>query len=804
MSDNHRAAAAHAHGPPHGMNRDASFNPASSSAFVDALLNLLRCGDHEAAGRLLDDANPPVPAAQLAALAVGLMRRRRWAEAAWLFGRVAPREPAAEMKRRLCRNLAAIQTHRPVLYQQFTALPATNAVSIGATPSGRPTLLAKHADGSVGSLAGGPDPLAAAAKLREQLAAATPGGEPIGLCGLGDGYVLQALAQSPPKLFMDMEQAVFVLEPDAQVLVHALMIHDYAGPGGPIAGERFRWFVGQDWADQLASAAVDQPSIGLPGVTVRQGLDAARIQPRLAPLFAAVAEREAAAKRVVDDYYGSLAPAALVEAFGLSPSRRPRVLLLTTRFSTVLQYSTRDAAAAFERLGWQTRVLIEPAPSHRLHRHAIRLALAEFRPDLVFQIDHLRHEHGDLFPPQLPFACWAQDHLTNLTNPAAGAAVTSRDFVLVGMPTMYVNRYAYPRRQTLMLAKLARIPERPAKWESDGDDLVYVSTASAPPADVAAGIVAQFAGGSTARRRFVDGCCRRVTEHYARGGTYPAMHDYRVLVASVELELGAFQGDEATRRRLADVLFDRLGNVLYRQQALAWIARVAARRNLTLAIYGPGWDAHPQFAAFARGPVKYGPPLEELNRRSKINFALEPFFSVSHQRLVDGLVAGGFFLVRRHPKDTLIQQVSNFLAGRLPASVTTADEARKLMSPEDRLAFGALAERFAPLAEFADPVDFVRTSERACLVRPGEAEPLPDLGAISFSDEAELEARVTRFVNDGGLRAGLAARQRETMEARRSYETGIGRIVGEIGALLAEEAAGKAAESSREPLAPAA
>ena len=50
--------------------------------------------------------------------------------------------------------------------------------------------------------------------------------------------------------------------------------------------------------------------------------------------------------------------------------------------------------------------------------------LAEFKPDLVFQIDHLRYEHGDLFPPELPFVCWIQDHLANLRTPEADRPIT--------------------------------------------------------------------------------------------------------------------------------------------------------------------------------------------------------------------------------------------------------------------------------------------------------------------------------------------------------------------------------------------
>ena len=170
--------------------------PHNSAPIVsDALLGLLRCGDFAAAGRLLDDdATPSLEPDQLAALADGLMRRRRWAEAGWLFGRIRDGDQTTDMKRVLCGNLAAIQTHRPTLYQRLIALAASTDFAVGASPSGRPTVLARRPDGSVVSLSAGADPLAAATAAAAQLRQATPGGEPIGLCGLGDGYVLQTLA----------------------------------------------------------------------------------------------------------------------------------------------------------------------------------------------------------------------------------------------------------------------------------------------------------------------------------------------------------------------------------------------------------------------------------------------------------------------------------------------------------------------------------------------------------------------------------------------------------------------------------
>src|SRR3954451_8193923 len=90
-----------------------AFPPVNAAPMLDAL----RRGDLDAAGRALEAS--PVEAGQLLTLAEGLMRRRRWRDAAWVLGRVERRGPAAEMKRCLSANLAAMQHHRPALYEQL-------------------------------------------------------------------------------------------------------------------------------------------------------------------------------------------------------------------------------------------------------------------------------------------------------------------------------------------------------------------------------------------------------------------------------------------------------------------------------------------------------------------------------------------------------------------------------------------------------------------------------------------------------------------------------------------------------------
>src|SRR3712207_4022060 len=105
------------------------------------------------------------------------------------------------------------------------------------------------------------------------------------------------------------------------------------------------------------------------------------------------------------------------------------------------------------------------------------------------------------------------------------------------MPAMYVTRYGYPRRQTLALTKLTRLPKRPAAWRSDGgDDLVYVSTASQTPAEITGQLASQF---PQAVRQVMETCAARMVEHYARGGSLPTQYDVRLFVQQVERATGA-------------------------------------------------------------------------------------------------------------------------------------------------------------------------------------------------------------------------------------------------------------------------
>jgi hypothetical protein len=758
--------------------------PESPPTDLTPLAAALRAGAWPAAEALVAARAP----AAVRSLADSLIRCRRWRDAAWLLDRILHgRTLADDVKRNMARNFAALQRHRPAVYERVVDLPDDSRFGIAPAASGALTILAQRDDGSALSLAvAGADPAGGARHVVAQLEPHIRSGVQIGLCGVGDGHLLSQLSAARVERFLGMEQMLFLIEPEARLVLLCLMIHDLTGPNGPIEQPRVRWFVGPTWQGDLAAAVQADPFLGLPAVTVAQGPRGAEVRVAIEAMTSKVAEADRQQAAELATYYHLLGPADLADVMAGRADRRPRVLLLTTRFSTVLQYSTRDAARGFEEAGWDAQVLIEPSPAHRLFQPAIRRALHEFRPDLVLQIDHLRHEHGDLFPPGLPFACWIQDHLPNLMNPAAGARVGALDYVMTDAASTYRGNYGYPARQFIAMSKLTQAPAGAAPAGSDEivDDLSFVSNASRTPAAMLAATEQHFGGDAACRGLAVE-AGRRLIDLYDAGESLPNYVDIAELLRSVQSDLRLRVADESFHD-IAKWLCHPFNDALYRQQALRWSAAAANEFGLRFSLYGTGWDKHPDFAPFARGPVEYGESLRAMTRRTAINLQVVPYFCL-HQRLLDGLVAGGFFLVRSHPSDVAPQAMSSLLLQHFPESVRTLAAARAVAPPPVRDRFESLVRAcrrcLCPMGD-EDPIEMVRAWETAELLVPGAGAVLPGLQDVSFDSAAGVRSLIERFARDREARGALAVRQRESVAARLSYAAGMGRVGRTVAGLL--------------------
>jgi hypothetical protein len=276
---------------------------------------------------------------------------------------------------------------------------------------------------------------------------------------------------------------------------------------------------------------------------------------------------------------------------------------------------------------------------------------------------------------------------------------------------------------------------------------------------------------------------------YEIGECLPTQRSVRDVVQSAQQQCGILITDPTLLDGLVNLLWDRLNNQLYRHQALRWAADIANQNGLDFALYGRGWESHPELSKFARGVVLQGIDLENLVRRSKINLQLEPFACFTHPRLLSGIFAGGFFLIRDHPFNHQPQELLDFVDENLGPDIETVLDARAKVSSGKREALEKALARCSAMSEQADPIQMARNWQRAGLLQAGHLA-MADLSHATFSNSDDLREKVTRLLADENLRRTVGDSLRGDLESRLSYEAGLKRACKKIGDLLRTETCG--------------
>ena len=109
--------------------------------------------------------------------------------------------------------------------------------------------------------------------------------------------------------------------------------------------------------------------------------------------------------------------------------QKPRILFWTSRFTTALQYHTRDAMQAALRCGCETEMLIEPDGIHRIRESYAIKCIAQFKPDIIFCIDHFRIGKSYI-PKEVIWITWIQDDLPHILDKETPLKLRERDFIM--------------------------------------------------------------------------------------------------------------------------------------------------------------------------------------------------------------------------------------------------------------------------------------------------------------------------------------------------------------------------------------
>ncbi len=337
-----------------------------------------------------------------------------------------------------------------------------------------------------------------------------------------------------------------------------------------------------------------------------------------------------------------------------SASRPLRIALMTSRYTTVLQFVTRDLTEAFESLGHSCRVLCEARPGEELVSHGVAEDLLDFEPDFLFVIDHIRPEYQGLLPSGLPVVTWVLDELPALKDPKLIAQLGPLDLAygFNGAIERSFRELGYPHVGRLPFAvNSARyFPEPPAL---DAQGIAFTTH------------IGQF----DRDPQEAPGLNAKLLPRFAALPEIPLeMGKIRPLLSESLAELGrrVSPGEEQT------LLYYALQ--VARQYDRQHVAEQVLDSGLPLEVYGLGWDSLPRFAGRAHPSVTPGAALRRIYRQHRAVLHINRGCNI-HPRVLETLASGGLVIARWDPVDdepgeTLASFGEDLCLFRSPAELT--------------------------------------------------------------------------------------------------------------------------------------
>ncbi|MCH7812847.1 MAG: hypothetical protein IID40_02380 [Planctomycetes bacterium] len=620
--------------------------------------------------------------------------------------------------------------------------------------------------------------LAAAAPLPPDHEQLMPG--PYVFEGLDLGWTFARIWEQTADTFLGYSSALYVVEPEAALIALVLHLHDWTKL---LADPRVKLFVGPDCTGQFEQAMLDARDWPIPTQAYRLSTHRPGPQPDARTAVATVIDtrsrRVADSLAAVEARYRDRDAAywARRYAAALDGSGPPlRVLAAVSTHTSFLQYSMRDARQAVEKLGHQFRILTEATAYEKPGAATYHREILRFDPDLFFILDHIRPSFAGLVPTNLPIMTWDQDALPGVFTEEKVRQMSPLD-TLVGLPHYEcLARFDCDPRQFLAV----QMPTNPEQWDgsqlSEADlepyrcDVSYVSHASQTPEAFHEAELAAYNDPNV--RRLLNDMLPAALAIVDAGQPIKG-HTLRRVLADSERRTGVRVTHDELRDRLIGWHLWRLCDRKFRHQALEWAAAWAAARGKSLRIYGNGWDKHPTLAPYAAGPAANGHELLCIYRASKINLQLMPAGFI-HQRALDGLAAGAFFLTRvgdgdvRDPRHLPLEAKIRELGLQSGAEVLRSSDRELRQAYVDLSRYHGFGDD-----QHEDLYHFLRVDAGWQYA----ADAFGRMAELSFNDASSFARAADRFVDDADGRRAVADEMRPIVVDRYSYQATLRRFL---------------------------
>jgi len=616
--------------------------------------------------------------------------------------------------------------------------------------------------------------------------------------GVGTGWLLPRIWAATRGTYLSYSPMVFVVEPDPRALAVVLHLHDWTAP---LADERVRVFAGSGAWERWRDWMLARPEVSVPHTVGRlplwEGVAPGAAEAMLEQVARARQTLYAETRRRVEQIYRGRDVAWWARRFReAGPSDPLRVLCVTSRFTTFLQHSMRDLAAAMESLGVRTRLLIEIDDHSPIQDIMPLQAMLDFRPDLLLVIDHHRHEYASWFVDQVPYLCWIQDDMPALFEPGVGSRLGPLDFTMGFGRTTAVLKSGYPLQRFLpcrMAVDPAKFAAGPRPDAAPACDVAYVSHHSEPPEALFERLCKVPRDERV--RRMLQGLFDRLMS-LASEDRFDAGYPVEPVLEEAWKEWD-LPPEPRLRQEVLSLVVRPLADRVLRHVTLRWVADWADAAGRRFHLYGRGWENHPRFGRYAMGVAEHGAHLAAIARAAAISLHTGAI-SALHQRVLETVCAGGFVLVRYNPRDYLspgTEAMRRFLRERgITAPVRLRlDEAPPEYVAERQERLRRLGQ--PPRTEIHVTEEFLLENDSRLGVDPRYERAglaFPDLPAISFDGPAAFAERAEFFLAHPDQRQAIAERMRQTAVELFSYQALAGRFLGFLGEALASASGAQA------------
>jgi hypothetical protein len=461
-------------------------------------------------------------------------------------------------------------------------------------------------------------------------------------------------------------------------------------------------------------------------------------------------------------------PESIVQQY--SSGKPLNVLGITARYTTFLKHSMRDWLNAFARLVHRTELYMESADHELSNNLVMAEACARFKPDLIVMIDHYRAEMPGL-PASVPLAMWAQDYMPKIYSREGAAAQGPRDYALgfAYEKMRLVHEFGYPSERYLTTT-IGMDPERFSPRPTDDPqlakyvcDVSFVTHASLSGEQI---VKEQMDRNDSDAKRLLGAIFEQLRAVYDSGKIIVAPPAIRRMVEQGFIDSRTQRTDDLVQQ-LMHLFYMRVNNALFRHQSLHWLIEL----GIDLRLYGRGWESHPTFKRFARGVADHESELSLIYQASRINLHVSPLGSL-HQRVMEGLASGGFFLLRRGDGDIIGRHYAWLWDFCQRTGISSDEQLKESTDPQlqGMLQQAVDIHQCDPFAEKYTFMQLLQTMHDCDYICSAGCVWGNDYDETSFGSKTELEEKVGYFLKNSMERDRLTKSMLQPVLERFTYE----------------------------------